>query len=59
VPHDIDVPKYDLSMSGMMLTFHANPIHLSKVLGEGVSDIKDNMISRLGVKKCWVGCKHR
>ncbi len=47
--HDIDVPKYDLSMSGMMLTFHANPIHLSEVLNEKVLNINDYTETKLGV----------
>ncbi len=35
----------------MMLTFHANPKHLSKALGEEVSDINNNLENRLGVNK--------
>ena len=31
--HGIDVPPYDYSMSGLMLTFMANPQHLSDALG--------------------------
>ncbi len=32
--HGIDPPVYDVSMSGLMLTFHANPHHLIAALGE-------------------------
>ena len=36
--HDIEAPVYDYGMSGLMLTFKANPEHLSVALGaEGAS----------------------
>jgi ATP-dependent DNA helicase RecG len=34
--HDIPAPDFDHGMSGLMLTFHANPRRLKGVLGEGV-----------------------
>lgn len=33
--YDIPAPDFDHSMSGLMLTFHANPRRLKEVLGEG------------------------
>jgi len=32
--HDIPIPQFDFSMSGLMLTFQANPMHLKEALGE-------------------------
>jgi len=32
--HGIDSPTYDFGMSGLMLTFRANPAHLAMALGE-------------------------
>lgn len=32
--YDLAPPLYDYGMSGLMLTFHANPQHLIKALGE-------------------------
>ena len=34
VNHDVPAPIFDTSMSGLMLTFKANPIHLKAGLGE-------------------------
>jgi len=32
--HDIPIPQFDFSMSGLMLTFQANPMRLKEALGE-------------------------
>ena len=32
--HDIEPPVFDYSLSGLMLTFHANPKHLAAAVGE-------------------------
>ncbi len=32
--YDLALPLYDYGMSGLMLTFHANPQHLIKAMGE-------------------------
>ena len=45
--HDIEAPVYDYSMSGLMLTFKANPQHLAVALGaEGAG------LSRLVRERC-------
>ncbi len=38
--YDIPPPVYDFEMSGLMLTFHANPQHLVAALGEQETDRK-------------------
>ena len=43
--HDIDPPLYDSSMSGLMLTFRANPQHLIEEFGEaGAKRISEDRV---------------
>ncbi len=37
--HDVPAPIFDTSMSGLMLTFKANPLHLKAALGERVANV--------------------
>ncbi len=46
--HGAPAPAFDTSMSGLMLTFEANPVHLKAVLGDGLGDgLGDSAQSRL------------
>lgn len=37
--HDVPAPIFDTSMSGLMLTFKANPVHLTAALGEKLASV--------------------
>ena len=39
VNHDAPEPIFDTSMSGLMLTFKANPVHLKAILGKRVASV--------------------
>jgi ATP-dependent DNA helicase RecG len=47
--YDIPAPDFDHGMSGLMLTFHANPRRLKEVLGEGARS-DERLGERLGEK---------
>ncbi len=47
--YDIPTPDFDHSMSGLMLTFHANPRRLKEVLGEGAR-LDERLGEKLGEK---------
>ena len=50
--HDIDPPLYDSSMSGLMLTFRANPQHLIEEFGEaGAKRILEDRVGEKLVKR--------
>jgi len=49
--HGIDAPIYDPSMSGLMLTFQANPQHLRAALGhEDAPKVGEKVGDRVGEK---------
>lgn len=43
--HDVPAPIFDTSMSGLMLTFKANPVHLTAALGEKLASVLRAMAS--------------
>jgi ATP-dependent DNA helicase RecG len=46
--HDIPMPLFDYSMSGLMLTFRSNPLHLKAALGETDKGLGEKLGERLG-----------